>query len=417
MSQQNQQNPNQQNMDLPDTRQNLLLVSPMLHQGGFERVCVRTARLLAPYYHITIAIFDSADIAYDVSGLEIVDLKLGVRQGRLGKAVNVLRRIRALKKLKKEKQIQVTYSFGPTANLVNIYAKAVDRIVCGIRSYMDFDNPRTLSLTCRRADEVACCSEEIEQRLRSQFGAENCFTLYNPIRISPAGEEKEVVYTDEIRQFYDTHSCVIMSMGREDDVKGFWHLLKAFASLKKDKTLPEDAALIIPGDGTFEEYKVLAEQLGIGESCLFPGVVKEPFGLLKKAQVFVLTSLREGFPNVLVEAMACGLPVIAADCPSGPREILLPEEEREEVLSRSDWDQRPEGIRITPYGILTAPLEEEKNLDPLKMQAGDLRLASALSQLLGDAALIKKLRTGSAARAEDFSDERYIEVCRAHLKV
>ena len=402
----------QQNTNQQSTKQNLLLVSPMLHQGGFERVCVRTARLLAPFYHITIAIFDSADIAYDISGLDVVDLKLGMAGSKAGKALNVLKRIRALKKLKKDRRIQVTYSFGPTANLVNIFAKSGDRIICGIRSYMDFDNPRKVALTCRRADEVACCSAEIEQKIRTEFGCGSCFTLYNPIRIDAEQDLEKTDYPEAVRAFYRSHPCVIMSMGREDDVKGFWHLLKAFAHLKQEKRLPDGAGLVIPGDGDFEEYKQLADGLGIGADCLFPGVVREPFGLLKASRAFVLSSLREGFPNVLVEAMACGLPVIAADCPSGPREILLPEKL---TASRADWEKVPAGFRITPFGILTAPLEEEKNLKPDTLQPGDLRLAGALSQVLNDTELYKKLRTGALARAEEFGDERYIEVCRAHL--
>lgn len=63
-------------------KRKLILVSPMLHQGGFERVCVTTARLLAPYFDVTIVVFNSANIAYDVDGLNIIDLKLGVKKGK-----------------------------------------------------------------------------------------------------------------------------------------------------------------------------------------------------------------------------------------------------------------------------------------------------------------------------------------------
>ena len=126
------------------TKQNkkkLLLVSPMLHQGGFERICVATARLLSPYFDVTTAIFDDADIAYDVTGLSIVNLNLPVKQGRIGKAVNLLRRIRALKALKKRLGTDVTYSFGQTANLVNCNARANDKVICGLRSYQDLFVP------------------------------------------------------------------------------------------------------------------------------------------------------------------------------------------------------------------------------------------------------------------------------------
>lgn len=63
-----------------DKKKKLMLISPMLHQGGFERVCITTARLLEPYFDIAIVIFDSADIAYDVEGLTIIDIQLGVAE-------------------------------------------------------------------------------------------------------------------------------------------------------------------------------------------------------------------------------------------------------------------------------------------------------------------------------------------------
>ena len=83
-------------------KQKLMLISPMLHQGGFERVCVTTARLLQEYYEITIVIFDSADIAFDIEGLNVIDIGLGVREGKVQKLINVFRRACKIKALKKE---------------------------------------------------------------------------------------------------------------------------------------------------------------------------------------------------------------------------------------------------------------------------------------------------------------------------
>ena len=75
-------------------KKNLLLIVPMLHQGGFERVCVQTARLLEPYYHVSILIFSSKDINYDVTGLDVIDINLpGGKTGKTGKALNVLKRV------------------------------------------------------------------------------------------------------------------------------------------------------------------------------------------------------------------------------------------------------------------------------------------------------------------------------------
>ena len=124
----------------------LLLIVPALHQGGFEKVCVETAKLLKPYYQVQVAIFDARDIAYDTTGISVVDLQLPSREGRLAKILNVLKRGHKLYKLKKKEKIDITYSFGPTANLASIASFGKDKKWFGIRSYMDMGNVRQIKL-------------------------------------------------------------------------------------------------------------------------------------------------------------------------------------------------------------------------------------------------------------------------------
>ncbi len=171
-----------------DKKINLMLVVPMLHQGGFERVCVKTARLLAPLYNVTIAAFDLSDAAFDLEGLHVEELGIGAADSRIAKILNVPRRVRALKKLKRKLGTQISYSFGSTASLTNSLARAGDRLVIGIRSYMDLDNPRRIRLNCRKADLIISCSREIEQIIREEYRCEHITTVYNPIRI-PGDEE------------------------------------------------------------------------------------------------------------------------------------------------------------------------------------------------------------------------------------
>lgn len=396
----------------PGTKQNkkkLLLVSPMLHQGGFERICVATARLLSPYFDVTTAIFDDADIAYDVTGLSIVNLNLPVKQGKIGKAVNLLRRIRALKALKKRLGTDVTYSFGQTANLVNCNARANDKVICGLRSYQDFDNPEKIRMFCRKADLIACCSREMEKQIREDYGCDRTFTLYNPVRIpeDAAGSGETPLWDEKegLTQFLSKHGQLVMSMGREDDVKGFWHLIKAFSIVSgalPGKAYGEGAAverapgLIIMGDGTFDEYRKLAQELGIGEHVFFTGVMKKPFPLLKKASAYALTSSMEGFPNALVEAMALGVPAIASDCMTGPAEII----------HTKDGDA----------GVLLPVFSEHKDLDAGSIPEEDARLADEILKILREPALATDLSAKGKTRAADFSEEAYINNCLEFFK-
>ena len=79
-------------------KKKIMLIVPMLHQGGFERVCVATARLLEPHFDVCIVMFDSRDIAYDIKGLDVTDLHMGVRPGKLAKVFNVIKRSMAEKR-------------------------------------------------------------------------------------------------------------------------------------------------------------------------------------------------------------------------------------------------------------------------------------------------------------------------------
>lgn len=158
----------------------LLLVVPMLHQGGFERVCVRTARILRNDFEVTIAMFSDADIAYDINGLSVVNLDVPAQDGKLKKMVNVVKRTVRLRKLKKKLRPDLTYSFGPTANLINVLTPVRGQIWTGIRSYMDMDNPSKLKLFAKRSDQVICCSEVIAHELKEKLGIENTEVLYNP---------------------------------------------------------------------------------------------------------------------------------------------------------------------------------------------------------------------------------------------
>ena len=150
-----------------EKKRKLMLISPMLHQGGFERVCITTARLLEPYFDITIVIFDSSNIGYDIEGLHIIDLNLGVQKGKIRKILNIIKRSKKLRKLKKELKPDIAYSFGPTANMANAFSKTKEtKVWLGIRSYMDMGEPVKLKLFTKLADLIICGSRLLRKNLK-----------------------------------------------------------------------------------------------------------------------------------------------------------------------------------------------------------------------------------------------------------
>ena len=142
-------------------------------------------------------------------------------------------------------------------------------------------------------------------------------TIYNPV-VTPEllAQAREPL----AHPWFATGSApVLLGVGRLTQQKDFATLLKAFARVSKNRA----ARLIILGEGP-ERYRLefLAKQLGIADKVDLPGFVDNPFSYMARAHGFVLSSRYEGLGNVLVEALACGCPVVSTDCPSGPAEII-----------------------------------------------------------------------------------------------
>lgn len=121
------------------------------------------------------------------------------------------------------------------------------------------------------------------------------------------------------RWFLPGNPPVILGVGRLDEVKDFNNLIDSFMLIRKQK----DVRLIILGEGV--QRKQLEEKLhkyNIVNEVLLPGYVTNPYHYMRYASVFALSSRTEALPTVLIEAMACGCPVVSTDCPGGAAEIL-----------------------------------------------------------------------------------------------
>lgn len=171
----------------------------------------------------------------------------------------------------------------------------------------------------RGADAIVAVSEGVRQDVLmiTHLPPEKITVIRNPV-VTPAMQVMAQQPVDH--PWLQSGSVpVILASGRFTRQKGFKDLIQAFARVHAQ--LP--CRLIILGRGREQQdYEQLAAQLNVAEAISLPGFVANPYAYLAHAQLFVLSSYWEGSPNVLTEAMALGVPVVATDCPSGPREIL-----------------------------------------------------------------------------------------------
>jgi glycosyltransferase involved in cell wall biosynthesis len=188
-----------------------------------------------------------------------------------------------------------------------------------VRTPKEFVVATLMRAVYRYADGVVAVSEGVAADLRVKMGvpAAKIATLGNPVVTSdilvkaaqPLGHP----------WFEEPHPPIVLGVGRLHPQKDFATLVRAFGRLREKRT----ARLVILGDGSERAaLEALVRELGLQADVDLPGFVANPFAFMSRASVFVLSSVREGLPGALIQAMATGCPVVATHCPSGPFEIL-----------------------------------------------------------------------------------------------
>jgi glycosyltransferase involved in cell wall biosynthesis len=141
--------------------------------------------------------------------------------------------------------------------------------------------------------------------------------IYNPIVTDELLAKAEAPVD---HPFFTTGEPVFVAVGRFREQKDFPTLIKAFGAVR---AAGRQAKLLILGEGTERgRLERLVTEMELSEDVSMPGFLDNPYAYLARARAFVLSSRWEGLPTVVVEALCCGAPVVATDCPSGPREIL-----------------------------------------------------------------------------------------------
>ena len=211
--------------------------------------------------------------------------------------------------------------------------------------------------------------------LKNKFEVINLDYIHNPFNI----EMIEKMSKEEIE--IKKKRFTFVTVGRLDKGKNHKLIIDAIRDI--------DADLWIIGDGNLkEELQKYIKELSLNDKVYLLGKKENPFAYISKADCFVFASNHEGFPNVLVEALACGLPVITTDCKSGPREILSPKSDIEVQLK--------DKIELSDYGILT-PI---KNVEKMK---------EAIKLIINDESLRNKYQDKAKQRANVFRIEEIIK--------
>lgn len=254
----------------------------------------------------------------------------------------------------KKNNITHSISFGDMANVFSSLSFTKEYKIGSIHSYksVEFNNRNFLNIIFKLAmkttyyyfNKVVCISEAVKLDLIENCGFKfnkKLKVIYNPHNFKQIDELSNVKFESEIEdQLFK--SKVILFLGRLTLVKAPWHLIKAYSLIKNQEN---SIKLVFIGDGDEEltnHLTQLVTQLGIQENVVFLGRKSNPYPYLKKASVLALTSYYEGTPNVIVEAISLGIPIVTSNSTNGLRELMS-------IVEFSKQDE----IILTESGIIT----------------------------------------------------------------
>jgi glycosyltransferase involved in cell wall biosynthesis len=304
----------------------IALFVPTLEGGGAERVMVTLANALAERrFAVDFVLWTEGGPFRNLLSANVNVVALGT--------YNPLKLVFGFARFLKTYKPDVVISALFVANIIAAIAKAASRSRTHliltehipIRTYLQNDArllrrlwvPPLMRLTYVLAQDVVAVSRGAAQSLGLVVGkntSKRIKVIYNPIDLARI----DTMATAEDR-IASSSVPTIINVGRLVDQKDQQTLIRAFAKLRSRRP----CRLVILGEGEKRSTLVaLAERLGVGSDVLMPGFIANPYSWMRKSAVFVLSSKFEGLPTVLIEAMQCGVPVISADCPSGPAEIL-----------------------------------------------------------------------------------------------
>jgi glycosyltransferase involved in cell wall biosynthesis len=355
---------------------------PSLNGGGAERVMVTLANAIAARGYKVDLVLATAKGPYlkDVSpAVRIVDLGAS----RVIKALLPL--IRYLRRERPQAMLSAMGHANVVALLARKLARVPTRVVVSERGFISGEcalargvaarfNFWLIPLLYQGADGVCTVSQAAAQDLAvfTNLPVQRIQAIYNPFDLSKIAQLAAEPLDHPWLQ--PGQPPLLLAIGRMNEAKDFPVLIRAFAQLRKHRAV----RLVILGEGELrpELERLLADLDLSADAVQMPGFVANPYAWMARCSLFVLSSRREGLPGALIEAMACGAPVVSTNCLSGP----------DEILEGGRWGQ------LVPVGDVSA-------------------LAQAMAATLD---LPSAARPDVRLRAADFEQERAVD---AYLRI
>lgn len=365
-----------------------------LNYGGMERVVFIAEELFRDTYDVKIVTLYQTKADYEKKK-NYYDLD--VPPGGNAFIILIKRLIRTIK-MKKKLKPDIVFSFGMYLNYLNVFSHFFyknEKIIAGIRSYdwltIPFFNSKIDSWVMNKFDSVNSVSEKIfydAERYWHLPKSKNSI-IYNPYDIKYICQKAEETVNDYV---FDPNFFYISTMGRLTDQKGYDHLIRA---VKHASNNCHNLQVLIMGNGNRrDDLQKLIQAYNLENVIHLIGGKSNPYSYIRKSNVYILSSMTEGFPNALSEAMCIGIPTISVNCKSGPAEIF--EVPYNYVSVEKQFVE-------TRYGILVCEMTEKPDYSRMNISAEEMALGNAIIHAYNKRKVLKKMGMRGQKRMEEFS--------------
>jgi len=390
----------------------IAIITPFLANGGLEKVAVVEAKELSKYFDVTLIVMDSFHVDYPYDG-KMIDLQVSLMdRGLFKRLYNILLSTWNLHRLKKANDFDLVISHGELANLPNVFSGGNNNILVvhenRFAAIKDMQGKFVNKIikyiySARNVLKIVTVSEGIRESFIKRLGIDQykIMAIYNPYDV----DEIKKLAAEELGASTSIFMHEVLTIaGRLSMQKGQWYLFRIFKELKKQKS---NLKLVILGNGEIKEKLIeLSNELELKTYSIwsdkvyddsydvyFLGFQENPFKYMASSKLFVMTSLWEGFGNTIVEAMACGVPVVSTNCQSGPSEIINPQLSNNVVLTEPDFKG---------FGVLMPTFKQEFIGAKEELATSERIWIKALQQLLEDDDRLSRYSKEGVRRAEDF---------------
>lgn len=395
-------------------RRNILLVIPSLGGGGAQNVFRQHYKAFSQNHNVYRVVFNRDIVLDDDEAI----LSLDVRAGRniLQKVYCFILRCYKLYILKRTLDIDISISHLPGADYVNILSKRGERVILCIHGSMEHNQDlkglvgvlqKNIlgKLLYKFADKIVIVSRELKDEIRhkTKISLDKICVINNYFDVDWIRKNANEPLGEDFLKIFSVNN-ILVTCGRLEPQKNQSALFEIIKELKQDVSIK----LVILGDGNERERLIekgeslnlklylIWEDMPLSEDydIYFLGYQSNPFKFVAKSSIFLLPSLWEGFPLALGEAMACGVPVLSSDCPTGPKEML----------SLGTFSKPLENAEYAEYGILLPMLDSKKVIHKRNIAIWK----EVIVELLNNKTLMLGYGNKAEERINNFSKEKII---------